>query len=1336
MSPKHYLLLLTLFTCLKLAAQPSVTAFSPSSGPAGTIVTISGANFSAVPANNFVYFGAARATVSASSSNSLTVTVPFGATYQPITVRVNNLTGHSQSPFITTYDIEGLTLAETFTQQSTVNNGDKPRAVVITDLDADGQPDLAAARSFTDDKLITLRNTSAGGLLSFSDGPLISVNSMRALSLEAADLTGDGKPELLVVGGNTNYIIMVPNTSIPGTISFGPQSTVSTGIGPMALAVQDLDADGLADVVTANSNLGNSSVSVLKNASSGGSLGFNSPINYSTAVPVTKIAIADIDNDGKPDIVILMKDLNAAGIYKNTSIPGSISFAARIDVPVLYTPEALAVGDLDGDGKSDLAITKNSSPANAVSIFRNTSTPGSISFAAGIDYAAGTAPLAIAINDLNGDAKPELAVTNTNVDSVSILPNGSTPGSILFLPKTQLYLAGGPVHIAIGDMDVNGKPDIVTANINANTFSVLRNLGKSPVINSFTPALAGPGATVTIRGTNLFGASNVSFGGTAAASFTVVNSTTIQAVVANGASGAISVTTPFGYNLLQGFSFTNEFTLSSFTPASGPVGSQVTIAGANFSGNAAGNIVYFGDVRATVVNATTTSLTVTVPAGASHKPLTVTTNGLIRYTKPFIVTFPGAVYNLSPNNFQQQLDIPTGVHAYKLASGDLDGDGKADLVVTNSGVNTFSILRNTGSQSATGFAPKADVATGSDPRGILIEDLDGDGMLEVALVNYGSNTISVYRNTSTSGSISFAAPVDMVTGSGPQSLSAADIDGDGKPELVTANNLGSSVSVFQNASSPGTINFSAQPAITIGNAPYSVCLSDYNGDGKPELAVTYDSQSLAVFSNTSTVGSLSFGVPQIYSVPGGPSSIGNIDVNFNDRPEIALANYSGQSMTLLRNTSTGNNFSFVPNGNLTAGAGMGIVAADVDGDGRIDVALPDRNQNKFMVYKNTYIGLLPFTFRLSEFSGGNDPVDALATDLDGDGKPEMVLANYNAGSVTIFRNAVGEPRIVASGANPLTGTTLNTLRIDASVQVHNGHPYVQRHYDIDPLNNASTATATVTLYYLQEEFNNFNAHPLHGLSLPVNSTDNAGKANLRIYQYHGFSATGEPGTYPGTGVVIDPDDDKIVWNSNTRVWEVTFDVSGFSGFFAGSAGSSILPVNLISFNAVRRGSAAFLQWSTSREVMTDHFELQRSSDGRIFIPINNIAAAGNSANIRTYSYEDKADPGPLYYYRIKIVDKDRKFVYSNIIALRSAVENFVITAYPNPASTFAVVNHPFNTQPAQLRLIDISGRVIKISKTPGNSAQSVIDLQRLPAGLYQIVWQDGKRTMSGTIVVR
>jgi hypothetical protein len=103
------------------------------------------------------------------------------------------------------------------------------------------------------------------------------------------------------------------------------------------------------------------------------------------------------------------------------------------------------------------------------------------------------------------------------------------------------------------------------------------------------------------------------------------------------------------------------------------------------------------------------------------------------------------------------------------------------------------------------------------------------------------------------------------------------------------------------------------------------------------------------------------------------------------------------------------------------------------------------------------------------------------------------------------------------------------------------------------------ATATVTLYFQQQDFDNFNAAPSHGPALPTGPADSAGIANLRIYQFHGTSSSHLPGAYNGGSAVnIDPVDKNIVWDALAQLWKVSFDVKGFSGFFAGVKGSNLV----------------------------------------------------------------------------------------------------------------------------------------------------------------------------------
>jgi len=144
--------------------------------------------------------------------------------------------------------------------------------------------------------------------------------------------------------------------------------------------------------------------------------------------------------------------------------------------------------------------------------------------------------------------------------------------------------------------------------------------------------------------------------------------------------------------------------------------------------------------------------------------------------------------------------------------------------------------------------------------------------------------------------------------------------------------------------------------------------------------------------------------------------------------------------------------------------------------------------------------------------------------------------------------------VVPSGSQPLGGSVNAKVAVDPAVASFEGQPYLTRHYDIEPTVGASTATATITLYYLQSEFDAYNAAVTGAQNmLPTGPTDNVGRGNFTITQVHGTGTA--PDNYSGwTGagpamVLITPGQSNVVWNSAKNWWEVTFLVPGFSVFF-------------------------------------------------------------------------------------------------------------------------------------------------------------------------------------------
>ena len=700
---------------LSVFAQPVINSVTPASGPVNTPVTITGSNFSATPAANVVWFGSVRVPVTAASTGSLTVTVPTGTSSQPLTVTTGGLTSVPFTPFMTTFSDNGQFIASAFSARTDVPTGLGPQFICNADLDGDGKPDLIVADGNSNTVTI-YHNNSSPGTISFSEVASFTMgNSGYPIGVAAGDLDGDGKPDIVISNYYTQTLTFYLNASTSGHIVMDSALSVPSGNYILGASIADLNGDGKPEVIVAcqNSNI----LSVYTNSSTLGHIGFSNETSImapSGGSPF-KAVVADIDGDGKPDIVAANSYLGTVSVYLNTTpTGGTISFASDVDFATGNFPEGVAIGDIDGDGKPDLVVANNTD--NTLSLLRNTSTVGNISFATQLTVNSGYAAYDLVIADLDGDGKPDIAVDDQYNNTVSVHRNISTPGTIAINPNVDYPTGNIPYSISTADFDGDGKPDIVTSNDADNTFTVLRNTASNePAITSFTPTVGTAGTVVTIVGVNLNGVSSVNFGDSAAASFIYVSPDTVTAVVGGGASGPITLIAAAGGTSLAGFIYGSAPVITGFTPDSAAQGTLVTISGKGFTGS---STVLFGGTPAqsfTILNDSTISAAVGVGSTGAItiiNPIGSDTLGgfFFIYTAipPIALTSfspdsagPGATVTITGQNLSGITAISFGgtpVQSFRIFS-----DSVVYVTVGEGSTGTLVVSGNNGTDSLPGF---------------------------------------------------------------------------------------------------------------------------------------------------------------------------------------------------------------------------------------------------------------------------------------------------------------------------------------------------------------------------------------------------------------------------------------------------------------------------------------------------------------------------------------------------------------------------------------------------------------------------------------------------------
>jgi hypothetical protein len=602
-----------------------------------------------------------------------------------------------------------------------------PQGVVAADFNGDGKTDLAVGSGLNvAPGQVSVQVGQGNGTFVSAGAPIpvgpSNVNFIR--SLTAADLDGDGKPDIITGNFNSNTITVLENTTpAPGaTPTFSALPPISLGSGsrgPFWVIAADLDGDGKQDLVVASPQGGG--VIVLRNTSTG-------PGNFSFAqsffpIPGSARAVeaADIDGDGKLDLVTAGSSANTLSVLRNTSTgPGNINFvvSATISVPGT-TPSALVLADFYGDNKPALAFTDQGqiSPG-AVYVLPNQdliqggSFPNATKLVMSQNFSQA---FALVSGDFNGDGNTDLAVATTspNVFVFYGLGNGSfTPPETYTSPNYTSPIVVQPKMLASGDFNGDGAPDLVLSDGSGgfNGESILLNQAAATALqvtpSTPTPAEGSP-FTVTVTAT-ANGVPYVNYRGTV----TLTSNDPLAPTLGT-------------HTFTPSDKGTYTFTVS--LPSPGP--RTVTASDGTINGSAPVTVQgvppTLGNVQitpSTIVAGSPTTLTGTISAPNSHDPFTLVVN--------WGDGSPLQTFNYPPGTTafsQSHVYLTAGNYTVGVALGDNERGG-GTLYGSDTSRNLFTLNLATGAATPVGTLPG---------NGLQVTEIAYDNFGQAAWLQYG-----------------------------------------------------------------------------------------------------------------------------------------------------------------------------------------------------------------------------------------------------------------------------------------------------------------------------------------------------------------------------------------------------------------------------------------------------------------------------------------------------------------------------------------------------------------------------------------------------------------------
>lgn len=332
--------------------------------------------------------------------------------------------------------------------------------------------------------------------------------------------------------------------------------------------------------------------------------------------------------------------------------------------------------------------------------------------------------------------------------------------------------------------------------------------------------------------------------------------------------------------------------------------------------------------------------------------------------------------------------LAVGTDPRGIITADFNGDGKPDVAVVDRGTNTITILLGNGDGT---FATAASYATGFDPIALAVGDFNGDGKLDLVTANRAAYTISILLGN---GDGTFTSHVDYTAGTEPMAITTGDFNDDGYLDVAVVNNADNTVSIF-----PGVGDGTLQSPLTfsVGASPIAIVAGDFNGDGNLDLAVAdAGANNVGVLFGNGD-GTLQNAV--FYATDSDPSGLFTADFNGDGKLDLVTANNGADDISVLLNSGNG---TFAANVVYAVGTlPFAISGGDFYGNGKIDIAVVNSGDNTVSIVPGNGNGTFSSAGSIT-FDVGNQGLGMTVGDFNLDGRADLMVSNSEDNTVSVL----------------------------------------------------------------------------------------------------------------------------------------------------------------------------------------------------------------------------------------------------------------------------------------------------------------------------------------------